>query len=285
MLNLIKMDLYKMLKLKITWVILIIAMLFSSLSVFLLHYEITELSSNTEYQQTIEQMQDAPSVGIQVSSPQAWLQDGYRIPLEDMSQENIASNILLLLLSIFTVSFTIGEMKFGFLKSISGQIAKRGGLVISKLVCLTIYSAVILAFFILSTAIGTRFFFGYIEIGSFTALFGLFGLQFVLHTAFAMLIAFVTILIRNSAGASVFGICCSLGISTLIASVVTTLIHKMFRTADKFQLSDYLISKNVSSISYNTASADIARAMIVAAVFLICAVALSALLLKKRDIA
>lgn len=286
MLNVIKMDLYRVAKAKSTKVLVIVAVLFAVFAVFMTHFEMTVLSDTPAYQQAKEQAEGMTeySVGIQVAAPDEWYAEGYKVPAEDIVSLSISSQMILVFIVIFIGVLINGEYKSGFLKSIAGQIPKRQNLILSKLVSLIAFSFVLLLVFFITTLISATLFFGYLNIVSLMNLITLFGIQMLLHVAFGTVIILLATATRSGVATTAVGLCVSTGVGALILMGVTAILSKIVDLKEGFQLSNYTLSTNVGAISYNSPDGDIVRALIVAISFIAVSLISSAIIMKKRDI-
>ena len=160
MLNIIKMDLYRMFRTKSLYVIWIIAAVLMIGTTYLLKAENTADEFEAASQQEIEESytEDMPALGIQVMIPAG--SDG-KITVKDIFYGNAQSKFYVLFLVIFTVIFVMADINSGYIKNIGGQIQNRGYLVIAKAISLLVYTVLTMAAMVLVQILACRLTLGY----------------------------------------------------------------------------------------------------------------------------
>lgn len=249
MLNLIKMDLYRLFHTISTWLMMAVAIVAAFFCVALT----TELSDRY-----------SSVVGI----------------LEMLFH----GGLFIVLFSVFVTIFVNAEQRNGYTKNLGGLIPHRGQLVISKIVAIAIEIMIVFILFTVTITIAAKIFCGNkFAIGSFGNLFILLGVQYLLHLGFVCFIVVICILTRSSAFAMVSGILISFSIMNIIYSLVNKMIYFISDNAD-FDISHFMVDYNISTYSLEISANDTYRAIAVGCIFVIISVACAFIVTEKRDI-
>lgn len=278
MLNLIKMDLYRLLRSTSTYVMVVLAASIAAFTIYMTYYELNmekeDLPLSTE---NTDNESDNITLGIFVDTDLQWI-DG-DINYTEMLGAQLQSGLLLILVSVFATLFVAAEMRNGFVKNIAGQFRDRGIMVTAKLVALAVQVLILLVTFALFVLFSSLIFWGdRIVLTSLSELLQLAGLQYLLHFAFACLIIFLCLLSNSAALSMTVGIllCSSLG------SLIYGLIDRM--TGDSFHIEDYMLEINISSVGAGVSSDVAGHAMFVAIGYILVTMMLTMLTVQKRDI-
>lgn len=164
MLNVIRMEFYRMLKSKsfyIAGICLILTMLFS-----------TNMSAEEWKKSTPEERQElhelflreakTESVAIAVTIP---TEANARVTVYDLFFANIKSKLIALVFACFTVIYATADITSGYVKNIAGQIRNRKSLIYAKTLSLLVYCVGSMGFLIPIQAVCSQLFFGYVEWG------------------------------------------------------------------------------------------------------------------------
>lgn len=146
MLNVIKMDLYKMFKMKSFYVVTIIAMAFGIIMAMNLMPETSD--TNTSSNKTVVESTDKNSASD--SEDNSEVKIGVQIDTTGIKNTTpnavyvygklLSSGIYLLFSVIFVMIFVSSENKNGYIKNIGGQVRHRRQLFISKMAVIGIYT-------------------------------------------------------------------------------------------------------------------------------------------------
>lgn len=290
MLNLSRMNLYRLLKSKSFYLTVGILGLFMLLTVIILTYDVPNTKSesfleeekeSTIHYKSAQEMQkeeDVVNVGISFSSSSV----AEEPTLVNLNLEMIGSGFVLLFTGIFAAIFVSAESSSGFLKNIAGCVKRRSLLIWGQLLSLAVF---VLAEFLAVEFIFTTAGFLLIQnfaLGSIQELLLFLAVQYLLHLAFAVLIMFIFQLLQSKTFSIVAACCLSSGIGTLIISYIGVLLGKL--GVSNFTLSKYLISSNVQTYSNSSANSTILRAVLISFGAIILYNILSGIILSKRDI-
>lgn len=286
MYNLIKMDFYRLFRIKSFWIMILAAVGIAFFSAVMTNVDLemmkeqpspavmqTEISKNGEV---------VAEFGIYTETNKEWVHGD--IPFSELLDCSLRSGILLILCVIFVPLFVNGEYKSGYIKNIAGQLPFKGALVLSKISAAVVQIFVILAVFSAATGLAGVILWGQRFVpGSLQDFMVCFGLQFLLHFAFAIVAMFLTVLFKNSAISMVFGILCSMGISGILAGLVNHLLQSV-DGLEKINLLKYLIEVNVQNVTASVGRETVIRMVLVGISYIVLAGALSIAVVQKRDI-
>ena len=137
MLNMIKMDLYRMFRTKsmyIVWIVLAVAVLFTT---FLCKTDYDSLNKEdaSQQEQFTEPTAENINVGMMVTLP---TEPGEKVTVYDIFYANSQGKFYALFLVIFAVLFSTADIGSGYIKNIGGQVQKRGALIFSRSIALEI---------------------------------------------------------------------------------------------------------------------------------------------------
>ena len=140
MLNMIKMDLYRMFRTKsmyIVWIVLAVAVLFTT---FLCKTDYDSLNKEdaSQQEQFTEPTAENINVGMMVTLP---TEPGEKVTVYDIFYANSQGKFYALFLVIFAVLFSTADIGSGYIKNIGGQVQKRGALIFSRSIALAVFMA------------------------------------------------------------------------------------------------------------------------------------------------
>lgn len=290
MLNLIKMDLHRLFRIKSFWVMIAVTLFVSFFGVYMTHYmtnnpvaphdaaaaDMTEIDASDAPHKEVDVV-----FGVAVETKPEWAD---RLDFTDLVNSNIAGQLLAILCVIFSSVFVNGEQKNGYIKNIAGQLHNRGMLVLSKLAAVAVQVLIIFAVFILSAAIMGKICWGdklaFESVSNFAKILGI---HYLLHFAFASLVTALTILMRGAAFSMTFGILCSTGITSLLYAFADILLYKC-GVSEEFTISNYFIENCITIVSPDLSGGDLARVIAVGAVFIVISTLIAMTVMRRRDI-
>ncbi len=283
MTNLVKMDLYRMFKSKAIWIILAIAMLMMLASAFMTHSDVVYYMNNPIALENLKISYKEVNWGVYIGSVSPDWCTGAKIPLGDLITVNIQSNILLMFLVVFTVTFVSEESRTGFIKNIAGYVQNRGMLVLSKMISVAVFAAMLLISACIVIMLGCKLFFGYIDFEGLNNFISFFGIELILHVAFgAVIICLVTVL-KSPVASIMTGILLSAGILQIIDTIIGAFIGNMSLPRN-FSIMYYTVSGNIKKMTiYNNFQGYI-RALIIGFVFMVFSMGISMYITQKRDV-
>lgn len=292
MLNLIKMDLYRLVRSKSFWVMIIVTAVVAFISAFATNfsYESIESIADPEIMAEMgidmdEETANSMSVGFTAELNELDnVLGGEKVYFTEYFNYDFSALTMLLFCAIFPPIFVNAEQKYGFIKNIAGQLPNRGMLVIPKLCAVAVQVIVIFAVYIITSSLSCSILFGDRLVFDFSGEFiKVFALHFLLHYSFAVVVTAATIFLRGSALSMTFGIIVSGGLTSFIYSFADIVLHKIGFSED-FSIGDFAIESCVGDISTQIAGGDLARVISVGAVFLTASVVVSMAAMYKRDV-
>ena len=282
MLNLIRMDMHRLVRTVSFWVMIVVAAAISLFSVFMTEYEMDMIREGTQVP-TVETEADVNiNVGVYVDTDSAWAYDD--IDFTDVINVNLAGQLMLILCAIFPPLFVNADHKHGYIKNIAGQLPHRGVFVVSKLVAVGFEVIVMMAVFLAASYVSGLAFWGErLVVGSAAELAKLLGVHLLLHFSFASVMTALTVLLRNGGFSMTIGILSATGIGQLLYNLANVILHKLGVSED-FAVNNYFVDACIAQVSSELQSGELFRIVTVGAVFLLLSAAVSVIVMQKRDI-
>lgn len=279
MLNLIRMDLYRLIHSKSTWVIMVFVIALAIFGSVMTDTDIELLKEEPAI--ATEASEDRP-IGIYVEAQPEWLTGSIEMGSEVSAE--MRSELLAVLCVIFAAIFANGDYKNGYIKNIAGRFPRREQLVISKFVTIAFQVFLMTALFVATLVIsgyvlwGSDFYLG--DAGDF---FKYIFVQYLLHLGMASLIMFLCLLTRSAAFGMTGGILFCSGLAVPLYALINKGINGLKHGLD-FDINKYVLDGNITMLKYDSAASMIDRGLLVGAAFAVVSLALAVLITKKRDI-
>ena len=281
MLNIIKMDLYRMLKTKSMYVIWIVlaAILLISTSLCKTDYELLTEKDAMKQEQVTEPTVDNINVGMMVTLP---TEPGEKVTVYDIFFANSQGKLYALLLVIFTVLFSTADISSGYIKNIGGQVRNRGSLIFSRSIALSVFTALTMTGAFLFQAAANCIVFGKLEWGNTKAILSYFVAELALHYALVLICMAIAIILKNNVISMVIAVCLTMNVMTIVYGVVNSAIQKI--GIQNFQIYKYTITGKLSLLPMNPSGNECLAAFGVAMVFIVIMISVSSVVFQKRDI-
>lgn len=280
MLNMIKMDLYRMFRTKslyIIWVILFGMIIFST---SMLKTDTDVLTNQTTPLQENEFITDEPvEIGMTVVLP---TQPGEKVTIFDEFYANVQAKFVAIFLVIFAVMFSTADINSGYIKCIGGQVKNRGNLILSKAVSLTVYTILFMIIILIVQSIAHCCVFGEVLVGN-AKDFAIYMLsQTALHIALVLICMTIAIILRNNVISMAIAVCMCMNLIMVIYMGINSAIQKLgFKD---FNFIKYTVSGRITMVPMASESSEIVTTFVVAAAFAVAVIALAGVVFKKRDI-
>lgn len=289
MVNLIRSELYRLVKSKCTYILLLILAVFSVLNPFMFKVidsiEIDMSQVQAELEAAEEEMsEEVLDVGYSAYSGDKWFDEEYQITVADFIQENVTGAFVFLFIAIFAALFFNAELRTGYIKNIITKLRCRCNLALANFAAVEVMLLLMFIVNIIVTAAASYILFDDISFGSVGDLTVYHLVQFLLHSAFVALIQLMVYLTRSTAFSMTTGICISAGLTSVILVSLSKLIIKYLDAPADFSLSNYTISGKIMSVTISTPSGDLIQPIVVGAIWLAAMFSLGCLILKKKDI-
>ena len=272
MLNLIKMDFYRLFRTKAVRRGAIVAAIFAFFT-SLLNLGILEIVKLS--------LEDDPNAANDIGvffSIVSWLNGA------DFADIVLTGTGMLSLFvsCMIAASFVGGEQSCGYAKNIAGQLPNRGFMVASKFVATCFIQLMVLVIYTVVCSICAGIFFNEYIIGySIGAMLGGLALRFLLFCAVDAVLLFFCTLTRSHAVSMVIGAIFGIGVTSLVYKLVNMLLSMVNITIDVEKLMPDGINGLISASSLGDI---VARVFIVAAVFVTVFLTGAMMLFKKRDV-
>ena len=281
MLNIIKMDLYRMLKTKSMYVIWIVlaAILLITTSLCKTDYERLAEKDAMKQEQVTEPTVDNLNVGMMVTLP---TEPGKKVTVYDIFFANSQGKLYALLLVIFTVLFSTADISSGYIKNIGGQVGNRGSLIFSRSIALSVFTVLTMTGAFLFQTAANCIFFGELEWGNTKAILSYFVAELALHYALVLICMAIAIILKNNVISMVIAVCLSMNVMTIVYGVINSAIQKIGIL--NFQIYKYTITGKLSLLPMNPSGNECLAAFGVAIVFIVMMISVSSVVFQKRDI-
>lgn len=287
MLNLIRMNLYRMAKTKSLWVVMACMAGFCVFACSMVTIDLEDMQKNKEEilsenlaaVYTGEEEEPVEGFGITVQVPQ---KEGGEIPtFLEFYNSDLASGIVLVFLCIGCVIYFNGEIKSGFLKNIAGQTRHKSHIFLSKIFANGVYIALalllygVVQFFSLWFLLKDKYAFRFG--GEFIKETGVLLLAvFLLYLAFLGGISLVTTVLKSTAAGITLGMLSAFGVLGSFGAYADKLLH--------VNLSKYMVITNVHGMLAGAVRKDIFFAMGVGVLFSVIYYLLGTVYFTKKDV-
>ncbi len=283
MLNMIRMELYRMFKTKslyVIWLVLAAGILFTTgLSADEMKtYTMEEKQEMYEYA-TGQQKSDTVNLGMDVTVP---TKPGDTVSVFDLFYGNIKGKFLALFMVIFAVLYSTADMTSGFIKNIAGQVRDRRGLVFAKGVSLFVYTVLTMLIFTGIQTISNALFFDELVFGPVKEFLQYAGIQTLLHFALLIIVMCIAIVLRNNVISMMLSVCLCMNVLVIFYSFLDNLIAKAH--IKNFHVLEYTVTGNISFLEINVTAKMAVTALAVSIAFVIVMIEVCSTVFKKRDI-
>ncbi len=271
MLNIIKMDVYRMLHSRSTYYVLI------GLSFFLFFLVSNTHKALLDLQQGIPVAEAIVGIGFDATL----LSD--KMSLLQFFKVIAGSQSFILMLSVFSVLFINHEEASGFSKNIAGQVQKRGWLLLSKFICQGLF--ILLAFIvgIATIIVAGETSYEAIIIGNIGQLFLEIGVQFIFHLAFAGILLVIITLLRQPVISLLVSVLLCFGAFGFLYRAIDGWLQKGMGGTG-FTVTNYTMTGIISRVSIDSADSDLIRSLVIAVIYCVVTVGLSVAIKNKRDL-
>ena len=314
MLNMIKMDVYRMFRTKSMYVIWIILLASALLTSFLSKIDYDAANKEWEKQQAvesqadtdtdmqaadvvnaqdIEQQQAADSnkeqlsqqntdnvnIGMSVELP---TEPGKKVTVMDVFFSNAQGKFYALFLVIFAVMFATADIKSGYIKNIGGQVSQRGMLIVSRAVALALFTAITFAGIFVFQAAANMLAFKCVVWGNWKEIIPYFLTELTLHYAFVLICMAIAVIIKNNVISMTLSVCLTMNIMSVVYAFIDYVVNR--KGLHNFSIYKYTVTGRMAMLPMDAGREDVVSSMCVAAVFIIIMLSLSSYIFQKRDI-
>ena len=248
MLNLIKMDLYRMFSMASFYVIIC---LFSIECVLMV------------YSSTMES-------------------DPLYLSIADLIMTTTSTPFITLFTGIFSALFLIADKSSQFIKNYGGQLKHRCSRIFSKIICIIIYNILFSAIAILLLIVSDKIFKTNLELGFDADFFRYYALAFLGNIAFCIVIVLISTLFKSTVPVVILPILISTSVFSIIFSGVDNILH---RIGIDFSTQKYMLSENIYNLPWLEGTDNISFFVLLFLGYSIISAILSCIIFKKKDIA
>ena len=293
MYNLIKMDLYRLLKTKSTYIMVFVVMAMTIFTVWMTKMDIdmmkedSQLSSEDEIGPTTEAIDvDGDSVAINIGifseTKDEWTSE--KIKFGDFVEVQLASGIFTVIIAIFVSIFVHADVKKGFIKNIAGQVQNKYMLIISKIVGVGAQNLIMFLTLFVTMFVAGKICFGeQFVMGSALDLIKVVGGQYMLHMAFSVLLLALCILFNSSELSMTLGILLACRVGTLLYFGINKLAQNVLDIKD-FNMGKYAIETNIYSFSGAMENEAMIKSMILGVIYIVISAVIASFIIQKRDV-
>ena len=248
MLNLIKMDLYRMFSMASFYVIIC---LFSIECVLMV------------YSSTMES-------------------DPLYLSIADLIMTPTSTPFITLFTGIFSALFLIADKSSQFIKNYGGQLKHRSSRIFSKIICIIIYNILFSAITIFLLIVSDKIFKTNLELGFDANFFRYYALAFFGNIAFCIVIVLISTLFKSTIPVVILPILISTSVFSIIFSGVDNILH---RIGIDFSTQKYMLSENIYNLPWLEGTDNISFFVLLFLGYSIISAILSCIIFKKKDIA
>lgn len=295
MLNIIKMDLYRLSKQWSTWIVFLFTILSTVFSIYMINEDLVYIKNDPEnaqhvYDDVSQNFSEKSgnrvitAVGIMFNTNPEWANENYKISIIELMILSLNSKLYFLLAGILIILFVRGETKNGYLKTVSGRLPTRRVLAFSKLISSAVYVIAIFIALLLAVTLSSYIFLGYINFGFSLDYIAPMLVQLLLHIGICSVIAAITMITNGTFIPIIILTALAFGLFDMLYSFVTYVLMKISVLSKDFVIFKYLVSGNIPMITENASTDALIRASIVSVVFIIVFATVSMFVYKKRDV-
>lgn len=194
----------------------------------------------------------------------------------------VTSYLSLMISCMISSNFINEEQANGYFKNIAGQVKDKGMLILSKFFTIAVISLAVLICYIAGSSLASVLLLGKTLTFDYSSgfLFAMFT-RFVLYLAVNAIIIFLCTLTKSKSLAIAFGLVFGTGITRFAYSIVATFIEMIVKV--DVPLSSFTPDGQVFSITAESTNGELGKAFAVGVCYIVAFLFFSSLILKKRD--
>ena len=290
MLNIIKMDLYKVFKMRSFYVVNILAIVFGV--IMAMNMVPTSFETSTSESVAIENVDKSSSGSDTKDEPGANI--GIQVDtsgIKDVTQNAVfvygqllSSGIYVLFSVIFVIIFVSSENKNGYIKNIGGQVKHRRQLFISKMITVGVYTVLFDVLMFLVEIIVWMICLKKLSLGegSFSGYISFIIFQVLLQYTFMMVCATIEVVTKSRVFGMTTAVCLSTGMGTIICMAIDAGVKRI--TGFEIALEKYLITTKINSIAPGISMTQQTKLVVFIVIYLAVAAAVGMISMEKRDL-
>ena len=268
MLNLIKMDLYRLFRTKSFKIGLIISFAISFLFVAVL----------AAISNLIPLFPESTQVAMAILPFADWRNN---VNLFEMILSSTA--ILSLMVSaVLASNFISAEQANGYVKNIAGQVKDKGMMNVSKFAALSVMSlSVLVAYAAGSTVSGLIFLNNAVNFEGFSQFLAVFGTKYLIYLSVNAIILFLCTLTKSKSVSIAFGVMFGSGATVLVYNVISTFAGIVLKC--EVPVASYVPDGLIFGLTMDAPAEALIKAVVVGVVYIAVFMAFSMVVMKKRD--
>ncbi len=281
MLNMLKMDLYRMfctMSMYVIWIVMAVVIV-ATTALVKMDFDAINAENPAQEEQLIEAGTEDVNVGINVELP---TQRGESITVFDVFYANSRSRFYALFLVIFAVIFSTADINSGYIKNIGGQVKNRGALIGSRAAALAVFTFITMAGVFLLQAVSNFIYFREVEWGNLNAFLAYFFTESALHYALVLICMAIAVILKNNVISMVISICITMNLMSLVYYLIDRLIDKV--GIHNFVISRYTVTGRIAMLGMEPGGRECLVSLAVAVIFGIVVTTLGSVIFRKRDI-
>lgn len=285
MLNMIRMDIYRLFRSKSMYVIWFIMALLFVMTTYMTRVDVREVQEQAEemglQEVSVEEADDLgdTNVGMNVILP---TKAGEKITVYDEVYANAQGHVMALFVVIFAVLFSTADLTSGYIKNVGGQVRHRGAMILSRSFAILVYIVFTLGFSVLFQALCNQIFLGYCKWGDLKQFGFYLMIQVILHFALGMVCMAVAVLIRNNVVSMIFAVCLCMNVMMLLYGLLDKVISKM--GVKDFAIAEYTVTGRMGMLPMELAWKDGVPPFVISAVFIVVTLLVGSIVFEKRDV-
>lgn len=281
MLNMLKMDLYRMFRTRSMYVIWIVmaVVIVATTALVKMDFDALNAENPSQEEQLTEAGTEDFNVGIMVELP---TQQGESITVYDVFYANSMSRFYALFLVIFAVIFSTADINSGYIKNIGGQVKNRGALIVSRAAALAVFTFITMLGVFLLQAVSNAIYFKEVEWGDLNAFLAYFFTESALHYALVLICMAIAVILKNNVISMVISICLTMNLMSLVYYLIERFIDKV--GIHNFVISKYTVTGRIAMLGMEPGGRECLVSLAVAVIFGIVVTTLSGVIFRKRDI-
>lgn len=281
MLNMIRMEVFRMFKTKSLYVIwmVMIACVFLTNSLSAEEILTFSMEEKQEMYEAAMDGEESGNLGMDVTLP---TKPGADVSVFDGFYANVKGKFIALFMVIFTVLYATADITSGYVKNIAGQVRNRGNLIFAKAAALLLYVVLTMLLFIGVQTLSNAISYQKLVMGPGKEFFQYAAMQTLLHFALVMVIMCVAVVLRNNVISMMISVCVCMNILIMLYGVVDQAVEKL--GIHDFHMIDYTVSGKIVNLGMNAAPKAMGMAALVGIVFIVVMLAISMTVFQKRDI-
>lgn len=287
--NCIRMEMYKIFRMKSFWWIslITIGLVFATTQFTCEDLQLeqeteqTAVSSESDGNLSVVDRDDETVVNFGITEDTSGL-EMQSVEVLGMFEMHLESGLLTMMLVIFAVIYATADTKCGYIKNIGGQVRHRRYLVFVKWIAMAAYIIVFDVICLAVQCIAEYWSFHYLKLGSLTEYLPSIMLEVALQYAFLIVCMTIAIIIRSRAFSMTLSLCLIMGLDSMACAGISAAIHYLLHKS--VDLAPYLLTTKMQNMEISVSMRDVQSICILVVVYLAVTAVLGIWKMEKRDL-